>query len=100
DRCSTGVRSDQRREHAQGRRLTGSVRAEEAEDLTFTDVQVDAAHGFDRSDGPALPDLECFSQGLGFDHGRLRGAGSKDADSSGGYGSLQQRADASSCEPT
>ena len=41
-------RADERREHAQRRRLAGAVGAEEAEDLAGADLEVDAAHGLDR----------------------------------------------------
>ena len=40
-------RPDRRGQHADGRRLARAVRAEQSEDLTGGDVEVDAAHGFD-----------------------------------------------------
>ena len=43
-RCS-GRRPDRRRQHSNRRRLPGAVRAEEAEDLTAGDLEVDSLHG-------------------------------------------------------
>jgi hypothetical protein len=40
-------RCQERGEHAQGRGLAGTVRAEEAEDLACADREVDAADGLD-----------------------------------------------------
>ena len=43
------VDRQQRRQHPQGRRLAGSVRAEEAEDLSLSDLDADSAHRLDGS---------------------------------------------------
>ena len=40
-------RGQERREHAERRRLAGAVRPEEADDLADLDVDVDAANGLD-----------------------------------------------------
>ena len=42
-----GCRLDRRREHADGRGLSGAVRSEQAEHLTRRDGEVDALHGLD-----------------------------------------------------
>jgi len=49
-RGAPAVDREQRGQHAQCRRLAGSVRAEEAEDLSLPDLDADAPH---RLDGPA-----------------------------------------------
>ena len=46
DRRAAG-RRDERAEHRDRRRLAGAVGAEEAEDLTRRDLEVDPAHGLD-----------------------------------------------------
>ena len=57
---------EERREHAQGRRLAGAVGAEEAEDLAGPDLEVHAAHGLDIL--PLAADLERPPQLVGLDH--------------------------------
>ena len=58
-------RWQQRREHAERRRLARAVGPEEAEDLALLDVEVDSGDGFDG----ALARLEGLSQIVGLDHG-------------------------------
>ena len=47
DAGAAAGRAQERRQHADGGRLAGAVRAEEAEDLAFLDVEVDAVDGAD-----------------------------------------------------
>jgi len=49
DRGVARGRKDQPREHLDGRRLARAVGPDEAEDLAFFHVEIDAAHGLDRS---------------------------------------------------
>ena len=76
----------ERRQHPDGRRLAGAVRSEEAEDLAGIDLQVDAAHGFDRAAaaGVVLDELFGFHReshdptlGRGTDNKNGRGTDNK-----------------------
>ena len=81
---------EQRRQHAQGRRLAGAVGAEEADDLTRLDVEVDADDGVhlllaltECAGEPASVDHpESITQGT--DNRRTRSAGQLPRDSSPG----------------
>ena len=81
-RALAAVRSQQRAQHLDRRRLAGAVRAEEAERLAARDVEVDAAHRLDVAealDEAADRDRRARSRGVllvaavGEHHGRARG---------------------------
>ena len=62
DACAPGRDRHERRQHPDGRRLAGTVRPEEAEDLAALDMQVDAAHRLDlaAAAGVVLDELLSF----------------------------------------
>ena len=62
DACVAGGERHERRQHPDGRRLAGTVRPEEAEDLAALDMQVDAAHRLDvaTAAGVVLDELLSF----------------------------------------
>jgi hypothetical protein len=68
DRRLAAVGLDERRQHAQGRGLAGSIRAEEAEDLPLGDLEVDAADRVHGLLAAAVAGAERLPQSLGLDH--------------------------------
>jgi hypothetical protein len=69
-RGRSGAGLQQRGEHAEGRGLPGAVGAEETDDLTGGDVQVDADDGMDL----LLALAEGAGQPAGVDHARQHGS--------------------------